>query len=812
MNYLTQNIVRNMRRNYTHILCSLFLALPLMLSAQLGDKTGVTLTFTPMGGGSAVVAEASDTGSGLTVAGDIELQESTEYTLTIGIANGATDLGAVVDANEEDYLFFFGFGEGLFENPDGNGNIDMREEGTIVYGDEDDNTLPVGLTTNWVTSCTEEGNATDTFRVVLKFQSSKSASSNVNDGDTEFDLTWNVTVVDDAEAPPCENEEEIITDVVLTFTSEDSSSVVTATAQDPDGEGPMGLVVTEGVELMESTNYTLRITLSNEIEGEDITEEIEEEDDEHQFFFAFGEALFEDPDGDGNIDNRDDPVNYDDEDDNGLDVGLMTSWLTACTEEGNITDTFRVVLKHQPDIKSETSSAEDGGTDVDLTWNITIVDDPEAPPCENEEEIITDVVLTFTSEDSSSVITATAQDPDGEGPLGLEVTEGVELMESTNYTLSITLSNEIEGEDITEEIEEEDEEHMFFFAFGEELFESPDGDGNIDDREDPVNYDDEDDNGLPVGLATSWTTSCTEEGNVTDTFRVVLKHQPDIKSETSTAEDGGTDVDITWEITIVDDAEAPPCENEEEIITDVVLTFTSEDSSSVVTATAQDPDGEGPLDLEVGGDIGLLPNTTYTLAITLSNEIEGEDITEEIEEEDEEHMFFFAWTEGLFASPAGDGNVDSRADTVNYLDEDENGLPVGLSTSWTTGDSVPNGTFQVILKHQPDVKSDTSTVEDGGTDVDLTWNVGQGFPVSLRNTIQEAGLKLWPNPAQGQLNWSVEGEKINELRLFDQMGRLVLSKKQPASQVNIQNLSEGTYFLLLLGDQKVWRERVILVK
>ena len=66
-------------------------------------------------------------------------------------------------------------------------------------------------------------------------------------------------------------------------------------------------------------------------------------------------GYLDDPDGDGNIDNRDDPVNYGDMDDGGLPVGLLTDWTTACTVEGNVTDIFRVVLKHQPDIKSATS-------------------------------------------------------------------------------------------------------------------------------------------------------------------------------------------------------------------------------------------------------------------------------------------------------------------------------------------------------------------------------------------------------------------------------------------------------------------------
>ena len=65
-------------------------------------------------------------------------------------------------------------------------------------------------------------------------------------------------------------------------------------------------------------------------------------------------------------------------------------------------------------------------------------------------------------------------------------------------------------------------------------------------RADPVNYEDEDDAGFPLGLETTWTT-----GNAaTGTFRVVLKHQPDIKSATSDSTDGESDVDISWEATV----------------------------------------------------------------------------------------------------------------------------------------------------------------------------------------------------------------------------------------------------------------------
>ena len=111
------------------------------------------------------------------------------------------------------------------------------------------------------------------------------------------------------------------------------------------------------------------------------------------------------------------------------------------------------------------------------------------------------------------------------------------------------------------------------------------------------------------------------------------------------------------------------------------------------------------------------------MSITLFNSIEGEDVTQEIMEEDDEHMIFFEWTEDIFASPEGNGNTDNRNDPVNYNDFDFNDLPVGLSTNWTTNEAMSDGTFRIVLKHQPDIKSETSTVNDGGTDVDLTWNL-----------------------------------------------------------------------------------------
>jgi len=175
------------------------------------------------------------------------------------------------------------------------------------------------------------------------------------------------------------------------------------------------------------------------------------------------------------------------------------------------------------------------------------------------------------------------------------------------------------------------------------------------------------------------------------------------------------------------DDDDPKKEDTPELITDVMLTFTPIGSGTTVTVTANDPDGEGVQDLAVDGPINLVANKTYTLTIELINGLtdpsEPEyDITAEVEQESDEHMFFFGWTGNVFADPTGDGNIDSRADAVSYIDEDNNGLPLGLSTSWTTVTSPDaTGTFNIILKHQPDLKSASSTVTTGETDLDIEF-------------------------------------------------------------------------------------------
>jgi hypothetical protein len=180
------------------------------------------------------------------------------------------------------------------------------------------------------------------------------------------------------------------------------------------------------------------------------------------------------------------------------------------------------------------------------------------------------------------------------------------------------------------------------------------------------------------------------------------------------------------------DDEDPAPENIPEVITRATLRFTpaAGTNAPVVSVTASDPDREGPQKLRVDGSINLQRGVTYTLTMELINELAAPgtkefDITKEIQEEADEHMFFFGWTNDVFSSPTGNGNIDNRADPVNYNDRDSRQFPLGLNTTWTTArpDGALSGRFRVMLKHQPGIKSATSGSGDGKTDFDVDFAI-----------------------------------------------------------------------------------------
>ncbi len=156
-----------------------------------------------------------------------------------------------------------------------------------------------------------------------------------------------------------------------------------------------------------------------------------------------------------------------------------------------------------------------------------------------------------------------------------------------------------------------------------------------------------------------------------------------------------------------------PPPNEQELITTVIMHFESMDGSENKLFTWRDLDGDGgdPPVIEVEP---LSAGTVYRVHIQLLDESDPddvEDITEEIEEEDVEHQFFYTVT----SADAG----------FVYDDADADGNPVGLATIWTMG-AAGSGTLTVTLRHEPDkgapgVSEGDITNAGGETDVEVAF-------------------------------------------------------------------------------------------
>jgi hypothetical protein len=159
-----------------------------------------------------------------------------------------------------------------------------------------------------------------------------------------------------------------------------------------------------------------------------------------------------------------------------------------------------------------------------------------------------------------------------------------------------------------------------------------------------------------------------------------------------------------------DDVITPEDPNEEELITSVELTFTCVfDSSIVKTFKFADPDGDGGEAPTQTDTISLNANTNYYLAVRFLDEstLNVEDITEEVQEEADEHMVCYTTDAGT---------------SLTITDKDNNGLDLGLAALVATSEAA-TGTFSISLKHQPDVKDGSCNVGETDVEVDFVLKV-----------------------------------------------------------------------------------------
>ena len=160
------------------------------------------------------------------------------------------------------------------------------------------------------------------------------------------------------EAKPV-NEEEVITTVTTSLTS--NGQTIILQSKDLDGDGPNAPVVTVSGNLKAATNYAGTVTFLNETTNPvgNTTAEILTEGVDHQLFFQA-------PTASGTF-------AYSDQDKNGKPIGLQFTLLTSTATTGNLT----VTLRHQPNKSAVGVSGGDitnavGATDASVTYPIVV--------------------------------------------------------------------------------------------------------------------------------------------------------------------------------------------------------------------------------------------------------------------------------------------------------------------------------------------------------------------------------------------------------------------------------------------------------
>jgi hypothetical protein len=160
--------------------------------------------------------------------------------------------------------------------------------------------------------------------------------------------------------------------------------------------------------------------------------------------------------------------------------------------------------------------------------------------------------------------------------------------------------------------------------------------------------------------------------------------------------------------------DGPSTGNENELITNVTLTFVPADGGATVMAQANDPDGDGGAPPEVE-PIVLVAFATYTLTVQVRNTLEEppEEITDEVRDEAENHQVFLTGTAVTGPASAEGGAYPALNHT--YADMDANGLPIGLANTVRT--YTRTGELIVTLRHMPPINGVPQKVADLATQV-----------------------------------------------------------------------------------------------
>ena len=154
--------------------------------------------------------------------------------------------------------------------------------------------------------------------------------------------------------------------------------------------------------------------------------------------------------------------------------------------------------------------------------------------------------------------------------------------------------------------------------------------------------------------------------------------------------------------------------NDEEVITTLRLTFAPVGGGNSLVYQYDDADGPGGIQ-PTKEEIVLQPTKSYNVTLQLLNKTVNPvaDKTDEIKQEGISHRFYY--------EPAAGSNI-----TVSGLDNDANGVALGLSSNWISG-AAATGKIKITLRHysgNPPSKAANDPVNStkSSTDLEVEFN------------------------------------------------------------------------------------------
>jgi hypothetical protein len=144
------------------------------------------------------------------------------------------------------------------------------------------------------------------------------------------------------------------------------------------------------------------------------------------------------------------------------------------------------------------------------------------------------------------------------------------------------------------------------------------------------------------------------------------------------------------------------------------------------------------------------------------------------------------WSETALANPVGDRRSLSVIGPITF----ETGHHYEFAIAHITGrDTTGNSSALDVLFNATDVVSDFYACE-----VNIFNSYcGHNF-VSISEPTPEYSLSLYPNPTNGLLNLSAD-QNIDEIKVYNLSGQLILNSIQPNNQIDLSHLESGVYLI-----------------